>query len=204
MRHYFFLGAVATHPFGMLETTLPGALVAPARAPHRLMPGRLRTLVRAIMLATVAWAANAHLHEASSAQEVIWQQCPSACSVKPNKDGQWRPPSGILVTHPLLWNAGRDTGKLAGFGCRAHLSAATLFYPSVPRLSSLSCTAATHNVLELQPFPRERQWRAISSGRTAAGPRRTPGRAKAWPEMRHRWAISAKASTGMRGCTRRR
>ena len=69
MRHYFFTGTVAAHPFGVLEASLPAALVAPPCGPHRLAPGKLRAGVTAVALAAVAVAANAHLHTAVGAQE---------------------------------------------------------------------------------------------------------------------------------------
>lgn len=120
-------------------------------------------------------------------------QSPSACSVKPNKDGQQRPPSGILKAHPLLWNAGRDTGKLAGFGCRARLSAAPLFYPSMPRLSSLQYVARRNTPASRNPSP------ADASGEPCrpAGRRPDPGRAGASDSMARTTLPKCKLSQGV-------
>jgi hypothetical protein len=69
MRHFLFSGAIAIHSLGMLETALPTVLVAPARSQNRGAPGRRRATGSAILLSTVAAAANAHLNAALGTQE---------------------------------------------------------------------------------------------------------------------------------------
>lgn len=181
MRHYLSLGAVAAHPLGMLEAALSSALVASARAANRLAPGRLRALVRAIVLATVAGAANAHLRAASCAQEEsgnsVHRLAPSSrtkmdSSVLRVGYSQRIPCSGMQGATQETWPFRVSRPPLRGNTVLPFRAAPVIL---VMRHSNVPS-------LELQTMPLERKWRAMSSGRTTAGPRLRRGARRHGPE----------------------
>lgn len=69
MRHVLLPPAVTAGTFGMGEAPLASALVTPTGLAYRGTTAYLRTTLSAIDLATVAWAADVHLHAAASAKK---------------------------------------------------------------------------------------------------------------------------------------
>ena len=174
MRHYLFFGAVAAHSFGMPDTAQAGTLVAPAGRPERLTPCHERAILAAILLAAITVAADAHLLAASGAQEEarygLHRLAPSSRTKMDNSVFQGDTSRASLA---LVCRARHR--KLPGLGCRARLSAALPFYPSQQPASSLwSSQAKKQRIKRLSPC--RCQWRAMSSGRTAAGPRQSRGK----------------------------
>lgn len=99
---------------------------------------------------------------------------PSACSVKPNKDRQQRPPGGYFTGIPCSGMQGATQQT-----CRFRVSRPPLCGNTVLPLHAAPVILAMTIALEviLHRLPQcPRQWRAMSSGRMAAGPRLRRGK----------------------------
>jgi len=144
MRHVLVLNTVTTVAFGVIEAASTAALVELARLAYRATAGRLCTAGCAVDLASVAVAANQHLHPTSRAQKETSQRFHWRSMSRQRTIDRAIP----LVKYSPCTRArhavGHDIGvNLVVLAGVVPVSLAAYFYRTRTRLSSLSaCPSA--------------------------------------------------------------